>query len=333
MAIKDAISNTTLVTGDDPALVYQALGRLVTDIEELCGGDLEKITFQGGESSVNEVVTCWSQNFIFSSRALVILRDPSKLESEDAELLLGALEQIRTDNYLVLVNFSGNVDKKLQAFFSKRKAVINSSLSNRSDKTNYLGDVVTKSGLRFKPDAYRLLLDSLGEDIGRAEPILGLLKAGLGEKAEVTSDLLSPYLGLPGDARPWDITDAIEAGDVAKATEVLRRMIDAGGRHPLVILAILQRRFIELGLVCSDGIRTPNQAAEILKARDKNYRSPEWSVRKLLETSKRLGNSRLTKAFVLMSLADRQIKGEGGLTPELAIELLVARLAQTMQIR
>lgn len=333
MTIKDAISNTTLVTGDDPSLVYQALEHLVSDVQELCGGDLEKVTFQGGESSVNDVVTCWSQNFIFSSRALVILRDPSNLTSEDAELLVGAMEQIKTENYLVLANFSGKIDKKLQAYFTKRKAVVNAALGNRKDKTDYLGDVVVKSGLQFKAGAYRQFVQSLGEDVGRAEPILEMLKASLGDEAEVTSDLLSPYLGSPGDAKPWDITDAIEAGDVVKATEVLRRMMDAGGRHPLVILAILQRRFSELGLVCSDGIRTPSQATDILRARDKNFRSPEWSVKKLMDTSKRLGNTKLTKSFVLMSKADRQIKGEGGLTPEIAIELLVARLAQTMKVR
>lgn len=333
MVIKDAISNVTLVMGDDPSLVYQTLERFIANVEELHGDDIEKVTFQAGEVTVNEVISCWSQNYIFAPRALVILRDPSNLTAEQSEVLLAGLEKIQSENYLVLVNFTGKIDKKLQVYFTQRKAIMNSSLANRKERVNYLGDLVANSGLRFMPDAYQLLKDSLGEDVGRAEPILGLLRARLGDGLEVTSEILSSYLGDPGDAMPWDITDAIEAGDVARASDVLGRMMNAGGRHPLVILAILQRRFTELALLCSTEVRSATQASAILKARDKNYRAPEWSVKKLLGSAKRLGNTRLTKAFVLMALADRQIKGEGGLSSELAMELLVARLAQTMKVR
>ena len=88
----DAISNATLVVGDDPSRVYQALEEHIQNIEELVGDELEKITYQAGASPITEVIMTWQQNFIFSSRALIVLREPGDLLSEDVEALMAAID-------------------------------------------------------------------------------------------------------------------------------------------------------------------------------------------------------------------------------------------------
>ena len=54
---------------------------------------------------------------------------------------------------------------------------------------------------------------------------------------------LEPYLGQPGSVPPWDLTDAIDKGETEAALKVLHRLMEAGARHPLVVLAILHRHF------------------------------------------------------------------------------------------
>lgn len=331
--VGDVISSLSLIVGNEPELVYKTLGELVQKVEHRFGSDVEKISFQGGDCSVQDVVSAMSQNYMFSPAALITLRDPSELSAEEAEALLSALESYSGDNYLVLANFSGTVDSKLKAFFSTRRSLIDCSLNSKGVKTTFLGDEVHQSGLRFDPDAFRLLAEKLGEDVAQAIPTLELLKASLGEGARVDVQTLAMYLPAPGDVAPWDFTDAIEAGKVDQALDMLWRLMRAGGKHPLVVLAILQRRFAELAVVSGSEIHNADQALDRLRARDKKFNKPPFVIRKMLASSRALGSTRLAQAFVWMSQADRQIKGEGGLTPELAIELLVARLAKSFSNR
>lgn len=326
---ESVISSATLIVGDDPELVYKALSELVEKIEARTGGDLERVAFQGGECSVIDVVSSLSQSFMFSPSALIVLRDPSALSSEDSALLLAALESYGGDNYLILANFSGTVDSKLRSFFANKKWVIDSSLKNKGEKNSFIADTVHESGLKFDPDAFRLLSHTMGEDVAQVGQVIELLKAGAGEFARIDVATLRSYLPAPGDVAPWDFTDAIEAGKVHESLEMLDRLMRAGKRHPLVILAILQRRLVELAAVSGSGINSPAQALAALRERDKKYTRPEFVLKKMLTSARHLGYARLAQAFVWLSQADRQIKGEGGLSPELAVELLVARLAKS----
>ncbi len=322
-------SRAFLIVGDDHELVYKALVEIQDAVEAQVGSDFERIVFQGGECSVQDVVGSLVQGFIFASRALIVLRDPSGLSTEDVATLILALESYQGDNFLILVNFTGTVDSKLRSFFSAKGSLIDPSLKNRGDKSTFLAETVHDSGLSFDPDAFQLLSRTLGEDVSRAISLVDLLKASVGASAHIDVATLELYLPSAGDVAPWDLTDAIEGGRVEDSLDMLDRLMHAGNRHPLVVVAMLQRRFVELALVSGEGIRTPSQALAVLRERDKKFSRPEFVIKKMVASARHLGYSRLAQAFIWLSLADRQIKGEGGLPPELAAELLVARLAKS----
>jgi DNA polymerase III delta subunit len=175
------------------------------------------------------------------------------------------------------------------------------------------------------------MVDFFGEDVGRIVPFLELLKASIGNRETIDKESLEPFLASPGDVAPWDLTDAIESGQVERSLELLRRMIDAGGKHPLLVLSVLQRRFTDLAAISSNDIRTPQQVRETLKARYKSFNRPDFVLDKMLGIARKIGYHRLSRSFELLSMADRQIKGEGGLSPDLAIELLIGKLAHLMR--
>lgn len=329
MTLTDAISASTLIVGDDPNLVYKEIDNLTVKLEELSGSELERVIFEASESPIDEVLRTWSQNFMFSPRALIILRNPSGLDAEEVETLLEATSVYSGDNYLVLANFSGTVDKGLRSYFTKKHALIDCSLKDKTSMSKFLGEIVHESGLRFDSDAFRLLSYHLGESVSEAVPILDLLKTAFGEGARVSIESLEPYLSDPGGVPPWDFTDAIEAGRTEQSIELLWRLMRSGKRHPLVIISILQRRLTELAVASGSGITSPSKALDALKSRDKKFNRPPFVTKKIFETGRSMGYSRLSQAFVWLSIADRQIKGEGGIEPELAVELLVARLSKS----
>ncbi len=87
---------------------------------------------------------------------------------------------------------------------------------------------------------------------------------------------MAPYLGEAGQVPQWELTDAIDAGDVPKAIDRLHRMLEAGDRHPLGVLAALHGHYAgrAVGLLADADLdmrgRTawpPELVAEVLVAR------------------------------------------------------------------
>ena len=110
-----------------------------------------------------------------------------------------------------------------------------------------------------------LLGEHLGEDVARLTNLLEGLAAAYGEGARIGVDELTPFLGQAGGVAPWELTDAIDAGDTDTALVKLRRMTDAGERHPLVVMATLHRHYANmLRLDGADDVHDEQAAAAVL---------------------------------------------------------------------
>ena len=129
----------------------------------------------------------------------------------------------------------------------------------------------------------------LGEDLSRLGSLLATLEAAYGTGATVGPDELEPYLGQPGSVPPWDLTDAIDKGETEAALKVLHRLMEAGDRHPLVVLAILHRHFGNILRVQSPAITSEGEAAEALGIAKGRSTFP---ARKALDAARRLGPRR-----------------------------------------
>ena len=121
---------------------------------------------------------------------------------------------------------------------------------------------------------------------------------------------------------PWDLTDAIDRGDTATALVTLRRMLRAGDRHPLQVMATLHdhyRRMLRL-----DGAGVHERAGRGRRAR----RVAPFQAQKALDQARRLGHDGLARAFGLLAEADLDLRGHARGLPELVLEVLVARLGR-----
>ncbi len=130
----------------------------------------------------------------------------------------------------------------------------------------------------------------------------------------------------------WDLTDALDAGDVTKAIVVARRMLESRRRAGLQIVAMVQRHYINMARLEGSAVRTKEEAAALLGIN-------AFPAGKALQLGQRLGAERLTTAVHWITEADLALKGGvsfGGkdlesdldVTELTVIEILVARLAR-----
>ena len=195
----------------------------------------------------------------------------------------------------------------------------------RNAKT-WIGEQLEQSGLKLDGSARDLLVTHLGEDVGRLRGVMETLASTFGPGAKLTADDIAPYLGDEGSQAPWALADAIDKGDIVDALDRLHRMMGAGERHALQIMATLHGHYARMLALDGLDVRGEKDAAAVL-----GLRGSTFPARKALEQTRRLGHEKLAQAIALLARADRDLRGERAYPREVAddlvMELVIARLA------
>ena len=127
------------------------------------------------------------------------------------------------------------------------------------DRQTWIAEKAEEAGVRFDPSATMRVAGWLGEDIGRLDGILATLVSTYGTNRRLTASDVEPFLGEAGGVPPWDFTDAVDAGETTKALTMLGRMMGAGDRHPLVVMAVLHNHYGRLARL--DGVDASSEVA------------------------------------------------------------------------
>ena len=152
------------------------------------------------------------------------------------------------------------------------------------DRRAWVQDAAKASGVRLSAAAVELIVGHLGENVGALDGVLRTLSATFGGGATVLGpEHVEPFLGDAGGVPPWDLTDAIDSGRTGRALELLGRMLGAGERHPLQVMAILQGHYGKLATLDGRELRTEADAAAALGIK------PGYPARKAMEQARRLG--------------------------------------------
>lgn len=311
-----------LIDGDDPTLVSEALGKTVDEL--VAGGDRELMVEDYREENVDLAAvadSCATPPFL-AERRVVVLRDAGRFLTEEVAPLLAYLEDPLPTTALVLGAGEGQIAPKLLAAVKAKGHVVSTKVTQR-ESADWIRSRLRSAPVKLDAEAEQVVRRHFGEDVSRVGSLLEILAAAYGEGARVGAADLEPYLGEAGSVAPWDFTDAIDSGRTEDALSYLHRLMGAGDRHPLQVLALLHRHVQSLLRVDDPSIRTEAQAAEamgIAKGRS------TFPAKKALTAAQRWGTAGIADAIDLLARADIELKGATGLASEAVLEVLVARL-------
>jgi DNA polymerase-3 subunit delta len=312
-----------LVQGGDPILVADATRELVN---RLLGGQDPTLALEdaGAEADLAAVADACRTPPFLGDRRVVVVGDLGERPAEAFAPLVDYLADPMPTTSLVLVAGDDKLPAKLLAAVKASGRVVAAAGPGR-DAVGWVHQRTAQSAVRLDRDAEARLTQHLGEDVSRLGALLDVLAAAYGEGARVDSEMLEPYLGEAGGVAPWDLTDAIDAGDAQTALTVLHRMLGAGGRHPLVVLAGLHRHVASMLKVEDPCIHDERDAARLLGIAEGRSTFP---AKKALAGARRLGPDGTAEAVGLVADAEVALKGGLEWPPELVLEVLVARLCR-----
>jgi len=195
--------------------------------------------------------------------------------------------------------------------------------SRARERQSWFDEQLADTGLHLDAAARVLLIEQLGEDVARLPAIVDTLLATFGPRSRLHADDVRPFLGDAGAVPTWDLTDAIDAGDTARALTNLSRLVHGGERHPLQILATLHGHYTRMLRLDGAGAADEKEAAQVLGVKGSTY-----PARKALDQSRRLGHEGVARAIALLADADLDLRGAKEWSDELVLEVLVARLSR-----
>jgi len=334
-----------VVKGTDPALVDRGVNRLLAELtapEDATGKRedpmvvnrnlsvaIEEHRSPNGEDElmIAPVLDALFTPAFLADRRIVVLRDAEHLDASQAAELAARLAEPFAPNVLVLAVVGKALPAALVKVVKARGREIDTSPGSSSKaRAQWLAEQLQTAPVHLDPAARHLLETHLGEDVSRLHALLDVLTAAYGEGGRVTPAELEPFLGEEGGAPPWDLTDALDNGDVKTSVLVARRLLGPGGRHPFQLLATLHKHYGAMLRLDGSGITDPGAAATLLDM------SP-YPARKVLAQGRRLGADRIARALSLVADADLDLRGVVEWPNELVIEVLVARLAQLARTR
>lgn len=309
-----------LVQGRDESLLRD---EVMTLVDRLAGTSDRAVTVSefeltGESGELVPIVNAAQTPPFLSDRRVLVLRRLHLAVTEELAPLVAYLRQPLASTALVLVWEAGRVPKRL----TDAVRAAGGELVDASPKRGWLDEHVRAAGVRLDATARQLMVEHLGEDVARLRGVLEALESAYGSDARLGVDEVAPYLGEAGSAPPWELTEAIDRGEIPKALDLLHRMLGAGQRHALQVMATLHTHVGRMLALDGANVKGDRDAAELL-----GLRGSTFPAKKALEQARRLGSERIARAIALLAQADLDLKGAKDLPDHLVLEVLVARLA------
>jgi DNA polymerase III subunit delta len=313
-----------VLTGDDEPILRGAVTALVQSLVGDGDRALMVDEFDAEDYTIGAVVDAAQTAPFLTDRRVVVARAAGRFNADELAPLIGYLGDPLPSTELVIEWGGTRRTKAFDEALSQAAAKITATNPpNRPrDRGGWVQAEAKAAGVRLSSPAVELIVEHLGEEVASLDGVLRTLSATFGGDAMLGPEQVEPFLGDAGGVPPWDLTDAIDAGRTSRALELLGRMLGAGERHPLQVMAILQGHYGKLATLDGLQLRTEADAAAALGIK------PGYPARKAMEQARRLGGSAIRRAIDLLAAADLDLRGRRDLDSDLIVEILVARLSR-----
>ncbi|MDQ6696794.1 MAG: DNA polymerase III subunit delta [Actinomycetota bacterium] len=324
-------STVHLVKGADDVLRGEAVSRLVTRLVGDGDRGLLVDEFAGNDYELGAAVDAAQTPPFLTEQRIVVIRHLGRFSKLDelAGLLAYLAAPLSTTALVLVWERPPDSTARLVAVPAKLSTavtaaggeIVSADAPTGKGRSGWVGERLAGAGLQVDGPARTLIAAHVGEDAGAMVGLIERLVGVYGPQARLTQPDIEPFLGAAGGVPPWELTDAIDHGDVPTAVDRLQRTL-AGGRHPLALMSTLQSHFLRMLRLDGADVTSEREAADIL-----GLKGSTFPARKALTQARRLGSKRLIRCVGLLAEADLDLRGTRAWPDELIVEVLVARLA------
>lgn len=304
-----------LFAGPEELLLRRAADRLLAELGEEAGGDLDVAEVRATELGDQGLPDLRTASLFGGARAVVV-REAQELPAEASAVLLNELEGTPPDATVILLATGTGRIQKLAKRIKDLGGRIDVEPPKDWEDAKWAAHVAAEfqfHGRAAGKDAVQSILAHAGLDVGAiAEKVAQVCATAPG--GQIGAQHVEAVVVGHGSRGSFAVADAMCERDAGRALTLLRGVLDAGD-DPVMVLGALAFR-----------LRSIVAVAAGLDGKSVGLSVSPGQARRLQGLRRNFGPGELTRAYRLLAEADVEIKG-GVLPPRLVVERAVATIA------
>jgi len=298
-----------LLAGSDRPKVERAVERLRAhfDVEAV-----ERV-WASEASGEEAVAACNALGLFGGGSRLVLVEGVDRWKAADTKAIADYLRSPTPETVLALVGEEVKKDSALAKACAKAGDVLLYETPRRN-LASWVADQFGREGARAEPEACRMLVELVGDDLVDLATEVGKL-ATWADGDEIREGDVEALVASRAETPPWTLTDAWARRDAGAVLAACERILTSGDRTPSGLVWQLADH---VGLVraCRDFARDGVSVSEAAK----RLRKKEYPVRKAFGQAEAFSDAELDAAVARLAGLDLAVKGGSKLPDDLELE-------------
>lgn len=178
--------------------------------------------FYGKDANWADIINACRRYPMFGERQVVILKEAQQMR--DVEKLEAYISSPLASTILVVAHKEKKIDGrgKLAKYVKQNAVYVATKKMYDSQLPEWTNDLVQSKGHAISKKALVLLVDHIGNDIGRINNEIDKLLINLTNRKEITEEDIEEYVGISKEYNVFELQTALQKKDMTKAMSIIQ---------------------------------------------------------------------------------------------------------------
>lgn len=178
--------------------------------------------FYGKDASWPDVVNACSRYPMFAERQVVLLKEAQQMK--DVEKLESYIENPLSSTVFVVSYKEKKLDarKKFTKLIKEKGVLLTTKKMYDRELPEWTQELLRSKGLTITPKGLALLVDHIGNDLGRIENEIDKLSLNLGKRTSIIEEDIEQYIGVSKDYNVFELQSALAKKDIVRSIRIIQ---------------------------------------------------------------------------------------------------------------
>ena len=222
--------------GEEPYFIDQIADYIVDHALNESDKAFNQLVLYGRDTDMGNIINSARKYPMMAAKQLIAVKEAQMLRNLDG--LESYLNAPLASTILVFAYKYKKIDKRTKvAKLLSEKSVLFESDKIREDKVPaWIISRIKNSGIQIEPKAATLLVDFLGNDLGKIDKEIEKLLLVLPQGSKlINADMIEKNIGISKDYNNFELNRALVSHDVVKANRIIRYFSNNPRNNPFVL--------------------------------------------------------------------------------------------------
>ncbi|MGZ3859980.1 MAG: DNA polymerase III subunit delta [Flavisolibacter sp.] len=208
--------------GDEEYFIDQVLHYAENKILTEGEAGFNLTVFYGRDAAWTDVINACRRYPMFAEKQVVILKEAQGMR--DIEKLEGYIDKPLSSTLLFVAYKNKKLDgrTKLAKMVKDRAVLFSSKKLYDNELPGWTSELVKSKGFSISNKALALLIDHIGNDLGRLNNEIDKLALNLSARKNITEDDIENFVGISKEFNVFELQQAIASKDLYKAIRIVQ---------------------------------------------------------------------------------------------------------------